>query len=81
MGAVAGDAAGGLEKLERLKGRPVCAGNPDLGPCWELSKVLRVGLEGYAAAELGDLVAEEEWFAKVKVEAVVGDGEVEGEAR
>lgn len=47
LGPLTGDAAGGLlEMAATLKGRPVCAGSPDLGCCVVLRDVSMVGLVG-----------------------------------
>lgn len=75
LGAVMGEAAGGLlDMAETLKGRPVCAGRPDLGPCKAFADVLIVGCGRYDAA------VEEEPLANVDVEAEEGEPDVEGPA-
>ena len=56
LGPLMGDGAGGLlDKPATLKGRLLCAGNPERGP-WgmPLTPVLMVGLGRYTPAVLAD---------------------------
>ena len=73
LGPVTGDAAGGWpDTPETLKGKPVCAGRPDRGPCSALTEVLMVGLGRYPPAEL---LAP---LARLEVDAEDGDAEEDG---